>query len=251
MSNLTPIDCLEFKRIALSEPNSKQHQFVEHAENCPDCLKYVGGVRKMDADLSESLNVNMPSELMAKIQLNQGLQESATQASSSFWSPPRAIAASLAAALLVGGVMFLNPFVTNEQIGQDYQRLLSAVMEHVEEVPATEVWGADRANRSVNAVLAAYDGTMQLEYMDNLQFGTICPMGEYNGLHATLDTSGGQVTFAYLKGDSVTAVQDMSMNGYMSRVKPIKGGNLIIISRNASGLNVADEQLTKAVYWDI
>ncbi len=250
MSTAHSMDCLEFKRLALSEPNSQQPSFIEHGKLCAKCLKYVGSVRKMDADLAHSLDVSVPKELIAKIQLNQILNEHEEGAHQPI-RRPRAIAASLVAVMLVSLVLLVNRAVPPAQITEDYNRLLSAVMEHVEEVPVTEVWGAERANRSVNALLAAYDGAMQIRYMENLQFGKICPMGEYQGLHATLDTADGQVTFAYLRGESMPALQDLSMHGYMARIKPVKGGNIIIVSRNARGLEVADQQISNAVHWTI
>ena len=67
--------CLDFKRLALSDPNSREHSFVEHSDLCPECLKYVGGVRQMDADLSSSIEVAVPTDLMARLQLNQELVE--------------------------------------------------------------------------------------------------------------------------------------------------------------------------------
>lgn len=250
------MNCLEFKKLALSEPNSREHNFVEHSRDCPDCLKYVGSVRQMDVDLASSLDVEVPSDLIARLQLNQELVEESeiSQASNvTFFQPLRryAVAASIAVALFVAGFMASNQFGLNQQIGQDYQSLLSAVVEHMNEEPATPVWSTKRANESVNALLASYDGEMKMKYLSNLQFGRICPMGKYKGLHANLETANGQVTFAYIKGDSVGDLLDSGYEGYMTRVKPVRGGNLIIMSRTTKALQEADTQLNDAMYWDI
>ena len=109
----------------------------------------------------------------------------------------------------------------------------------------------DRANSSANTLLASYDPAMKLKFLSNLQFSKICPMGKYKGLHASLETADGQVTFAYIKGDSVGQLLDAGYQGYVSRVKPVRGGNLIIISRTNKSLEEADSQLEKAMYWDI
>ena len=76
-------------------------------------------------------------------------------------------------------------------------------------------------------------------------------MGKYRGIHATLDTPDGQVTFAYIKGDSLGQLLDTSYEGMSTRVKPVRGGNLIILSRSNSGLQQADAQLQEAMYWEI
>jgi len=252
------MNCLEFKRLALSEPNSRNENFVEHSSACPDCLKYVGSVRQMDTDLAGSLDVEVPSDLIARLQLNQELVEEIEteeiQASKVVAFQPikkYAMAASVALALFVAGFMASNQFGINEQIGQDYESLLSAVAEHMHDQAVTPVWSPDRANEAANALLASYDGKMKLKHLSNLQFSRICPMGKYKGLHASLETANGQVTFAYIKGDSVGELLDAGYDGYVTRIKPVKGGNLIIMSRTKKALKEADGQLEEAMYWDI
>lgn len=247
--------CLEFKRLALSDPNSRDQSFVQHSTECPDCLQYVGGVRQMDSDLAGSLDIDVPSDLMARLQLNQELTEESELADNviAFNAPIKryAIAASFALALFVAGFMASNQFGINDTIGEDYQALLSGVVEHMNEQPLTPVWDVDRANKTANTLLASYDGEMQLKHLSNLQFSRVCPMGQYKGLHASLDTPDGQVTFAYIKGDSVGELLDAGYEGYVSRVKPVRGGNLIIISRTNKAVEKADSQLEEAMYWDI
>ena len=240
--------CLEFKRLALSTPTSEEVSFIAHSKDCPDCLKYVAEVRQMDADLSSSLDVAVPSDLMARLQLNQEMSEETERRS---YMPRYAIAASVAIALFVGGFMLSNQFALNGQISDDYESLLSGVVEHMGEQAVTPVWQAARANNTVSALLASYDTKVRFKYMENLQFGRICPMGEYRGLHASLETDDGQITFAFIKGDSVGDLLDAGYEGYVTRVKPINGGNLVIISRNQKSLEQADSQLEEAIYWDI
>lgn len=247
------MNCLDFKRLALSDPNSREHSFIEHSGSCPDCLKYVAGVRQMDADLSSSVEVEMPSDLMARLQLNQELTEEAETLAMTIANPMKryAIAASLALALFVAGFMASNQFGAVNSIGEDYEALLSGVVEHMNEQPITPVWSAQRANTNANTLLASYDPDMKLKFLSNLQFSRVCPMGQYRGLHASLETADGQVTFAYIKGESVGELLDAGYEGYVSRVKPVRGGNLIFMSRTNKSLEEADSQLEKAMYWDI
>lgn len=241
------MNCLDFKRLALSDPNSSEPSFILHSKDCPDCLKYVGSIRKMDSDLSSSLDVQMPESLMARLELNQVLQEE-QQSSGKFRQ--YAIAASFAAALFVSGFVANSFYGSNSTIEQDYQALLAGVVEHMNEQPLTPVWDSAKANKSVNTHLANYDGNMKMKFLENLQFSRVCPMGRYVGLHASLETPVGQVTFAYIKGDTVDDILDASYDGFVTRVKPLKEGNLIIISRTNNALKVADEQLEQAIYWE-
>ena len=243
--------CLEFKRLALAEPNSDDAAYLAHRSRCHDCQDYRKSVLKMDAELADCLNVELPSDLVAKLQLNQELDGASDTSSKSGTRKRYAIAASFAAALIVGGFILSSQVALNTQIDKDYQSLLAGVVEHMNDRPVTPVWDVSRANSTVGKLLASYDPELKFKNMENLQFGRICPMGEYRGLHATLETESGQITFAYIKDKMVGDIFDASYAGYITRVKPIRGGTLLIFSRNQKALNQADSDLESAMYWDI
>jgi hypothetical protein len=202
----------------------------------------------MDTNLASALNVEVPQDLVAKLQLSHEMESDAAKARV---FPRYAIAASIVIAMFVGGLMLTRQATLYERIGNDYEKLLSGVVEHMNEQPITPVWEVERANNTVSTLLASYDTTLRLKELPNLNFGRICPMGEYRGLHATLETEDGQITFAFIKGAPLGDVLDASYEGFITRVKPVIGGNLIIISRNQKSLDSADTQLKDAMYWDI
>ena len=249
MTEPTTIDCLEFRRLALADPNDQSAEFLHHRGQCAECRALSEDVLSLDRALVSSLDAPVPPELRARLQLARTM----SQKQGLNWRSPRAIAASLAAALIIAtagfnvGVVWTN----TESVTQDYALLLEGVMEHLNEHPMQQVWETDRANKAVSAVLTNYDASLTLNYMENLQFGRICPMGRYKGLHATLETPEGQISFAYFKGEAVAELQDVTMNGYRARVKPVAGGNLIIVSANSAALESADRQLEQAMVWDI
>lgn len=242
------MNCQEFKRLALSDPNSDEVSRAAHAEDCPNCLEYLAEIRQMDADLAKSLDVPVPADLIARLQFTSEMQQSEEQAPIKRY----AIAASVAIALFVGGFMLSNQLTSQfGEMSGDYETLLAAVVSHVDEVPITPVWEPARANQTVNALLASYDDSLQIRGLEKLQFGRICPMGKYRGLHATLESANGQTTFAYIKGQPVGELFDASYQGYITRVKPVRGGNLVIISRTQRSLDQADSELKQAMVWDI
>lgn len=246
------MNCLEFKRLALAEPHSEQHEFVQHAHNCPDCLKYLSGVKQMDADLSASLDVKIPSELVARLKLHQGMETPVEVIRTPIWRQPRyAIAASFMVVFLMAGIFTTSWLGFQQQISDDYESLLAGVIEHMEDVPMTPVWEVERANTTANTLLASYQPNMKLKHLDNLQFTKICPMGRYRGIHASLETADGTVTFAYIKGEPIGEVLDTAYQGMVTRVKPVRGGNLVIVSHSSRGLQSADRQLEQAIYWEI
>lgn len=253
------MNCLEFKRLALSDPATDEVSFIAHSEQCPDCLKYVADVRKMDSDLAMSLAVEMPDSLMARLQLAHEMEHADEQPeyghiakSTTVKSNRFAIAASFILAVIAGGFFFTQQWQpSSSELHSDYQQLLASVVEHLDEQPMTPVWQATKANETVQTLLASYDGSVRFKNLENLQFGRICPMGNYRGLHATLETENGQTTFAYIKGEPIGELLDTAYQGYITRVKPVRGGNLVIISRSQRAVDQADADLTQAMVWDI
>ena len=245
------MNSVEFKRLALSDPYNDNEDFVRKSQECSESKQLLADIKKMDRELGKSLDVDVPESLMAKIQLTKLLEDEETErdSKSNVWR--YATAACFAMALFVGGFLSSNLFQSNQPIGDDYQALLAGVVEHMDEVLVTPVWNPQRANQSANMHLANYDGAMKLKFLKNLQFSRLCPMGEYRGLHAGLDTPHGHVTFAYIKGDKVDDIIDAVYKGYTTRVKPLKDGNLVIVSKTKSGLDQASKQLDEALHWEL
>ena len=246
--------CLEFKRLVLSDPTSVAQDFLQHAASCADCQRYRASIEVMDNDLAASLEVAMPLDLIARLQLNQALQ----QPNANFINTLKAnvlgrysIAASVLLGLVVAGFIYTSQLRLSTEISADYQKILAGVEEHIVENPITPVWSEGDANQSVRTVLASYEPKLKIKHMENLQFARICPMGEYRGLHASMETERGQITFAYIKGEPVSEIFNSSYAGYLTRVKPVRGGNLVIFSANKASLQQADQQLESAMYWDI
>lgn len=252
------MNCLEFKRLALSDPNSNDVSFVEHAEQCPDCLKYVGGVRQMDDDIANSVSVVMPESMTARLQLNEILESDKNPTVVNFVRYAKV--ASVAAVMFASGFLLKGQMPDNQapqnivdnQSLDNSQEIVVKMVNHMEYNAVSPVWDSIHANKTMHSLLAVYDSSVQLQDMPRLQFNKICPVGlEEKALHANLETDNGQVTFAYIKGDSVEEINNHSYKGFMTRVKPVPGGNLLIISRNMDSMEDADEELDSALYWDI
>ena len=140
MSESPTMDCLEFKRLTLIDPRRHDqhadHGYLTHASDCVDCHEYLQNVLKLDNQLRDSVDVSVPADLVAKLKLNQELSTPWSKR----WQIPHTVAASLAAAVLVVGLLGSGVWSTNPVTGEDYEILIAAVMEHMHEVPTRPVW---------------------------------------------------------------------------------------------------------------
>ena len=69
------MNCVDVKRQTLSDPNSTDTDYREHLADCADCRGYCAEIQKMDMNLAKSLDVTMPSDLVARLQLTQEMIE--------------------------------------------------------------------------------------------------------------------------------------------------------------------------------
>ena len=273
------MNCLEFKRLALSDPKSKDHSFIKHAGDCPDCLNYVQGIKEMDNQLAESVNIGVPEDLLAKLELGALLESEASNDNNKLFYYAKV--AGFAAILFVSGFLLNGQLSKNEssqsvvaqghvdhsyitdnvQAGTSFVNAQSAdspheyvmqMVNHMELIPINPIWESDKANKAMKVLMASYDQSVSVKTLPNLQFIKICPMTPVTrAIHANLETDHGQVTFAYFKGNSVGELSDTSYKGYLTRIKPVHGGSLLIISRNMDSMEIADRELEAAIYWDI
>jgi hypothetical protein len=239
----------EFKRLALADPYCQEENFLAKEQSCAECAEFLASVKAMDMGISKSVDVAVPADLLARLKLRQEIeQENISRSSTQRYF---AMAASFMVAVLVAGLMYVNFVPNNEQIAQDYVTLIEGVAEHLEEVDVTPVWDSGVANQRVRVNLASYDPSVNFKDLSGLRFGRICPMGIYRGLHANIEVNGDLVTFAYIKGEPVEVLKDMAYQNHFARVKPLKGGNLVIISQHSDSLNKADSMISDSLKWQI
>lgn len=257
MKETQKIDCLEFRRLSLIEPNSQASDFLRHTEDCPSCLRFVQSVQEMDQSLQSSTHVVASDALKARLKLAQGIRQRPRE-SQPQWLRPAALAAALAVvALGVGTVISLQqlpsePMLASTIADQSTQaEMFSGVLHHVGHHPEQAAWEAQNANAIVNTLLADYDQRLRFNFLENLTFGEICPMGDYIGLHATLETSNGPVTIAYFKGYMLDRAEDFTQSNYVARVKPVSGGSMVIMGESLDKVNLAERQLDAVMVWKI
>lgn len=237
------MNCLDFRRLCLSEPNSSQANYLQHNRECAECSDYAKSVRVLDQNIKTSLDIFMPEEFKAKLKLRQTI-ESETQTRHS--RIRYAIAASLVIAMIASVLMFQKV-----DTRQDYNSLLAGIVEHLNDTPDSLNWVWADAQQQIKLQLASYDENANIAEIKGLRFSRICPMGQYRGLHAMLETEQGLVTFAYIKGDKFEASDLLNYGGYVSKVVPMGNGNLIIVSETQQALPEAENNIVAALSWDI
>ena len=95
------MNCLDFRRSCLTEPQSTDPDFVAHAQSCGDCKKFRDDILAFDQKLSDAMAVPVPDSLEAEILLRHSIRE---------FNHKRVWWSGAVAAMILVGVMTLSFF---------------------------------------------------------------------------------------------------------------------------------------------
>ena len=69
------MNCLEFRRMCLSDPGNRETDYLSHREGCEECSRYSNNVNGLDRKIEQALRVPVPEDLANRIKLRQLMQD--------------------------------------------------------------------------------------------------------------------------------------------------------------------------------
>ena len=113
------MNCLEFRRIRLSDPYTNTPELSSHKSECETCRKFDEDNLLFDSNLYQALKVGVPDGLAAKVLLKQALHTEPRRLRRRSWM-------SIAASFLLAGMFAVYQISTPTSIER-------ALVEHIEE----------------------------------------------------------------------------------------------------------------------
>lgn len=68
------MNCLDFRRIRLSDPYATDSELLKHRSDCAACRAFEGEIRSLDRKIAKAFTVEVPEGLAARILLNHSLK---------------------------------------------------------------------------------------------------------------------------------------------------------------------------------
>lgn len=102
------MNCLEFRRLVDTEPNSEDEDFVRHKSECESCAAFASRVARFSSTLNAAARIDPPENLASRILLRQSFSDSGVPLSR---RSALALAASITvvAGLAASGTYLLRP----------------------------------------------------------------------------------------------------------------------------------------------
>ena len=238
------MNCLEFRRLCLSEPQTGAHAYVAHRRSCDECRRFAEGIDLIDGKLRAAMQVPVPENLTTRIKLRQILGEEHQKRGVRPWR--WALAASVLLTVTLSGF-----FAYQMRAARQYNEAMQvAAVEHVANHHDHVMLANGSPRQQFQQVLATFGGRVSGE-IGPVTRAFVCAMNNRPIAHAELTGGRGLVTVLYLAGKRVAEDTEFAGGKYSGMLVPAGSGNLVVLGLPGEPLSAVVETLRNAISWQI
>jgi len=227
------VDCLEFRRLAGSDPQHPDAAVLEHAAGCPRCAGYLRQTLELDRHILAALSVPVP--------LVAGRAKSAAASVSGLdrrrWY---ALAASIVAGVLVGSLLW---------VGGPRNSLAQDVLAHMDHEPEAFVVTTTPADDAVLGRVLERGGIRLRPEVGTVSYANSCRFRGRTVPHLVVQTDGGPVTVMVLRNEPLDAPVRFAEDRFTGTIVPAGPGSIAVIGGSDAELEQITERVLAAVDW--
>lgn len=249
------MNCLEFRRVSLSEPGTREPNYLAHRAECEDCARYADNVNVLDEKIGYALHIPVPQDLATRIKLRQVMQEEQVSRRVRPWQ--YALAASVFIVITVSGMFGYRVYSTNQYI----DRLSIAAVDHTMAERQGNHFVAPHfapylQQQRFKQVLAAFGGSVVDEALAELGpivHVQVCAFAHINEpvAHFLIRGKAGMITVYYVMGNKLTKPQNFALGPFKGMLIPVGQGNMAVIGDPDENLEPVADKLEETVVWMI
>ncbi len=262
---------LDFHKKILQDPHHLDDELLAFLADSPEHQKSLKQVRELDQQIADTLAIEVPEGLQARILLKQSYQDmpakqnkvegqsdsKADQKSTGLlgssavlvWlAQPWSYASTALAATLLVAVMFLGLWQANQPLQPlTGDEMVAHILEHLEEDPEMmQPQAVAHSQQELEQLFASVGARLDGE-IESMSYAGECIIEGQRGLHIVMQDKSGPVTVIVMPGPQIDAMQAFNRSGYMGELMPVKGGLVAIVGNSAQQLALAQIRFFKAV----
>lgn len=249
------MNCLEFRRISLSDPGTRDPDYSVHRGECEDCSRYADGVSALDDKIKDALRVPVPEDLTSRIKLRQVIQGEQTTRRVRPWH--YAMAASIFVMVALSGLLGYQVYTTNQYL----DRLSLAAVDHTRmERQGSHFVAAHEdpflQQQRFAQILASFGGKVMDDVVPEigpLIHVQVCALAhiETPVAHAQFLGKAGLVTIYYVIGPQAIGPETFAADKFEGMLVPVGQGNLVVVGNPGEPLDQVAHNFQRAVAWEI
>jgi hypothetical protein len=229
------MNCLDFRRFKLADPNRLPAAAQAHASACEACAEFARAQDAFETRLGEAVRVPLDPALGARVLLRQQLK----QANYRRVFARAALVVLACAALLGAGMRMFAPEAS----------LFDATAVHVEHEPKAFMADERRTHAELEAALA-YSGAKLMRPIEaDISYIHNCPVPGGLGKHIIIKTAAGTITLLTMPNKKVYFRKVKLKDGYVVAILPCKHGSVALVARSEAELAALETQLRQHVRW--
>jgi Protein of unknown function (DUF3379) len=231
------MNCLDFRRFKLTDPNRLPAAAQAHAAACAACAEFARTQDAFEAQLGEAARVPVDPALGARVLLRQQLK----QANYRRVFARAALVVLGCAALLGVGMRMFAPDAA----------LFDATAAHVEHEPKAFMADERRTPLELDAALAHSGAKLVRPMVADISYIHNCPVPGGAGKHIIIKTGAGTITLLTMPNTKVYFRKVKLKDGYAVAILPCKHGSVALVARSEAELAALEAQLRQHVRWSI
>lgn len=233
------MNCMEFRRMLLTDPAVSDAEFAEHRQTCPDCADTVARSAHLERRLREAVNVDVPENLVSRILLKHSFEAHPKQP---WWRTARVYAMAAGVLLAVGLVsMALTSRVEQRRLSEEFVALVNGAPYAL---TANDSLSESRISETLEPA-----GLDLADSIGDVTFAGRCLVrGKISG-HIVVQGKTAPVTVFLIKERLVTGRATIRSDHYSGVVIPQGTGTIAIVSAPGEPIAKLEAQVRSAVRW--
>lgn len=218
------MNCLEFRRLSLTEPDSNEAEFLQHARDCRPCAGFWHQQRRHEDSLRQAFAIAPPAGLEARILLRQ-----------SFAHAARARFAVAASIVMLTAAALAWVWTTPHTLEAEVLAHIHAEPEHLAATGPESPVKVASVLRALGAQLKGDPG--------EVRHAGICDIRRRPGVHLVLAGRLGPVTVLLLPGETIGERAYFQRNGFQGLLIPVGNGAAAIVGLPGEPLGLIEAHL--------
>jgi Protein of unknown function (DUF3379) len=230
------MNCSNFRRLKLAEPQSANAEQIKHENLCPPCAVFAKKIDAFERKLHDVAAVGVPDGFAEQILLGVDRSGKARR----LQRPYLAMAATIAVAVLASLTFFLLP---------DRNEVATAFAAHVASHP-DELNARDSIElASFAAALSEYGGAVDGS-VGEVTHMKLCPIMGVQAMHMVVQTEHGTATLILLPNTRASTSKPIVREGFAVTVVPLRQGSMGVLTDSPERSIKVESLLRSRIRWE-
>ena len=231
------MNCVDFRRVQLTEPDNADPDFLRHRRECRACAALANRSAQLEQQLRAALEVEVPEELSRRV-----LGESANQGRHPAVMPRYAWQA------LAAGVLLLVGFGTGLLFPRGDSSLEDEVIRYVSSAPRHMAAPYPVSQEKLASLLEPV-GAELMGSLGPVTSAHLCAIRERVAAHIELPGEHAPIVVLLIPGEQVAARTELVAGEWRGVLVPVHNGSLAIVGAHGELFTQIENRVRSAVTW--